>query len=144
VSYSMILFVAAVEALTLLVLWTALAGRRVPRLARPLVACAGVAAAYGTWATVLLARGPAWMVALTSTFIGLGSAAMAIAIHLVTREEEDGGGGGDVGGGPGPEPEAPRDGGGDIEPPWWPEFERQLAGYTARHERDRHRQPVEC
>jgi hypothetical protein len=144
VSYSMILFVAAVEALTLLVLWTAVAGRRVPRLARPFVACAGVAAAYGAWAMVLLVRGPSWMVALTSLCIALGSAAMALAIHFVTREEEDGGGGGDVGGGPGPEPAAPRDGGGDLEPPWWPEFERQLASYAADQERERPAQPVEC
>lgn len=131
----MILLVAAVEALTLLLLWTALAGRRVPRLARPLVACVGVAAAYGAWAMVLLVRGPSWMVALTSACIAFGSAAMALALHAVTREEEDGGGGGDVGGGPGPEPEPPGDGGGDIEPPWWPEFERQLASYVARTER---------
>jgi hypothetical protein len=84
------------------------------------------------------------MVALTSVCIALGSAAMALAIHFVTREEEDGGGGGDVGGGPGPEPEAPRDGGGDLEPPWWPEFERQLTSYVAHQERDRPAQPVEC
>ena len=132
----MILFVAAVEALTLLVLWTALAGRRVPRLARPFVACGGVSGAFGAWIAVLVVRGPSWMVAVTAGFIALSSAAMALAIHVVTREEEDGGGGGDVGGGRGPVPEPPRDGGGDLEPTWWPEFERQLTSYLASHERE--------
>jgi hypothetical protein len=136
-SYSMILSIAAVEAFTVLLLWTALMSRRLPRLARPFLACVGVAAAYGVWALVLLVRGPGWMVAVASLIIGLGSATLALAIYHVTREEEEGGGGGDVGGGPDPQPEPPRDGGGDPQPAWWPEFERKLAAYVAARERER-------
>jgi hypothetical protein len=144
VSYSMIPLVVTIEALALLLSWTALAARRLPRPVRPLIALLGHSGAWGVWALILVLRGPGWMAGLAAMVMVVSGAVMAITIHLVTREEEDGGGGGDTGGGPGPEPEAPRDGGGDTEPPWWPEFERELADYAAQRERDRRRQPVEC
>jgi hypothetical protein len=89
-------------------------------------------------------RAPWWMMALTAGFILLSSAALGVAIHLATREDGADTGGGDVGGGPGLGRGSPGGGGGDVEPEWWPEFERQLAGYAAEQESARTRQPVEC
>jgi hypothetical protein len=80
------------------------------------------------------------MMALTVSVFALSSLAMGVAIHLATYEEEDRHDGG-AGGARSLSPEAP-DGGGNAEPLWWPEFERQLAAYAAR--RDRERQPVNC
>jgi hypothetical protein len=79
------------------------------------------------------------MMALTASVFALSSLAMGVAIHLATYEEEDRHDGG-AGEAPSLSPEAPN-GGGD-EPLWWPEFERQVAAYAAR--RDRERQPANC
>jgi hypothetical protein len=81
-----------------------------------------------------------WMMAFTVSVFAVSSVAMAVSIYLATYEEEERHDGG-AGGAPSPGPEPP-DGGGDGEPTWWPEFERQLAAYAAR--RDRERQPVDC
>jgi hypothetical protein len=137
-SYPIVFCVVAVEALNLVLLWIALRAR-MPRVARPLVACSGLSGAWGAWVLVIVVHGPVWMMALTVSVFALSSVAMGVAIHLATYEEEDrhdGGGGG----APSLSPEAPG-GGGDDEPLWWPEFERQLAAYAAQ--RDRERQPVD-
>jgi len=134
-----ILCVVAFEALNLAWLWIALRAR-IPRVARPLVACSGLSGAWGAWILVMVVHGPAWMMAFTVSVFALSSLAMGVAIHLATYEEEDRHDGG-AGGAPRLGPEAP-DGGGKDEPVWWPEFERQVADYAAR--RDRERQPVEC
>jgi hypothetical protein len=138
-SYSIVLCVVAVEALNLVLLSIALRAR-ISRVARPLVACCGLSGAWGAWVLIVVVHGPAWMMALTLSVFGLSSAALGIAIHLATYEEEDRRDGG-AGGAPGLGPEAP-DGGGGDEPLWWPEFERQLAAYAARP--DRERLPVDC
>ena len=141
-SYPTVLFVVAVEALNLVLLWIALRVR-IPRVARPLVACCGLSGAWGAWILVIVAHGPAWMMALTVLVFAVSSVAMAVAIYLATYEEEtrpDGGAGG-ADGAPTVSPEAP-DGGGADEPLWWPEFERQMAAYAAR--RDRERQSADC
>jgi hypothetical protein len=136
-TFPTVLSVVAAEALALVLLWTAL---RVSmwRLARPLVACCGLSSAWGTWVLAVL-RGPASIIALTSAVFAVGSVATAIAIHLATcdTEEHDDEG---TGGAPSIGPEAPIGGGGNDEPPWWPEFERQLTEYAAQRERER--QPV--
>jgi hypothetical protein len=77
---------------------------------------------------------------LTVSVFAVSTFAMAVAIYLATCEEEERHDGG-AGGAPSLSPRAP-DGGGDDEPLWWPEFERQMAAYAAR--RDRERQPVDC
>lgn len=138
-SYPIVLCVVAVEALNLVLLWIALRVR-MSRVARPLVACSGLSGAWGAWVLVIVVHGPVWMMALTVSVFALSSVAMGVAIHLATYEEEDRHDGG-AGGAPSLSPEAP-DGGGDDEPLWWPEFERQLAAYAARL--DRERQPVDC
>jgi hypothetical protein len=138
-SYPIVLCVVAVEALNLVLLWTALRAR-MPRVARPLVACCGLSGAFAALVLVILVHGPAWMMVLTFSLFTLSSVAMGVAIHLATYEEEDLHDGG-AGGAPSPSPEAPG-GGGDDEPLWWPEFERQMAAYAAR--RDRERQPIDC
>jgi hypothetical protein len=137
-SYSIVLCVVAVEALNLALLWIALRAR-ISRVARPLVACSGLSGAWGAWVLVVVVHGPVGMMALTVSVFALSSLAMGVAIHLATYEEEGGLDGG-AGGAPSFIPEAP-DGGGSDEPLWWPEFERQLAAYAAR--RDRERQPVD-
>lgn len=137
-SYPIVLCVVAIEALNLVLLWIALRVR-ISRVARPLVACFGLSGAWGAWVLVIVVHGPVWMMALTVSVFALSSVAMAIAIYLATYEEEDRHDGG-AGGAPSVSPEAP-DGGGDDEPVWWPEFERQMSAYAAR--RDRQRQPVD-
>jgi hypothetical protein len=77
------------------------------------------------------------MIALTSAVFAVGSVATAIAIHLATCDAEEHRDEG-AGGAPRPGPEAPNGGGGDGEPPWWPEFERQLSAYAVERERRRH------
>ncbi len=131
--------VLCVEALNLVLLCIAL-GVTMPRVARPLVACFGLSGAWGAWVVVIVDHGPVWMMALTGSVIALSSVAMGVAIYLATYEEEDRHDGG-AGWAPSLSPEAPG-GGGENEPLWWPEFEREVAAYAAR--RDRERQPVDC
>jgi hypothetical protein len=132
-SYPIVLCVLAVEALNLALLWAA---RRlsIPRVVRPLVAGSGVSGAWGAWILTLVLRGPPSMLALTGAILALSSVAMGIAIHVATVEEEDGRDGG--GGEPIASAEGPSPGGGG-EPVWWPEFQRQLADYAARQDRER-------
>jgi hypothetical protein len=141
----MIVSVGAAEALVVLLLRTALTGTTISRVARPLVACLGVSCAWGAWVLAVVVRAPWWMMAVTVGFSLLGSTGLGVAIHLATREEGGEAGGGDTGGGPELNPESPGGGGGDAQPEWWPDFERQLAAYAAQQERvQRSRQPVEC
>ncbi|HEX4279312.1 MAG TPA: hypothetical protein VHZ27_01020 [Solirubrobacteraceae bacterium] len=137
-SYPIVIGVVAVEALSLVLLWIALRAR-ISRVARPLVACCGVSGAWGAWVLVIVVHGPAWMMALTVSVFAVSSVALGVAIYLATYEDEDRQDGG-AGGAPSVSPDAP-DGGVDDEPVWWPEFERQVAAYAAR--RDRERQPVD-
>jgi hypothetical protein len=137
-SYLIVLCVAAVEALSLVLLWTALRVS-MPRVARPFVACCGLSLAWGAWILVLVLRGPLWMMGVTGAVLALSSAATGLALHLALSEEEEEDHDGGAGVAPTVGPEVPG-GGGNDEPPWWPEFERQLAAYAAR--RDRERQPV--
>jgi hypothetical protein len=137
-SYPIVIGVVAVEALSLVLLWIALRAR-ISRVARPLVACCGVSGAWGAWVLVIVVHGPAWVMALTVSVFAVSSVALGVAIYLATYEDEDRQDGG-AGGAPSVSPDAP-DGGVDDEPVWWPEFERQVAAYAAR--RDRERQPVD-
>jgi hypothetical protein len=137
-SYPIVLSVVAVEALNLVLLWIALRAR-ISRVARPLVACSGLSGAFGAWVLVVVVHGPMWMMAFTGSVFVLSSVAMGVAIHFATFEEDRQDGG--TGGAPSLSPEAP-EGGGDDEPLWWPEFERQVATYAAR--RSGERQPVDC
>jgi hypothetical protein len=137
-SYPIVLCVLAGEALNLVLLWIALRAR-IWRVTRPLVACCGLSGAWGAWVLVIVVHGPVWMMALTISVFALSSLAMGIAIHLATYEEEDRHDGG-AGRASSLDPEAP-DGGND-EPLWWPEFERQVAAYAAR--RDSECQPIDC
>ena len=138
-SYAIVLFIVAVEAVNLALLWLALR-LSISRVTRPLLASFGLSGAWGAWVLVIVVHGPVGMMAFTGLVFALSSVAMGVAIHLATCEEEDRHDGG-AGGAPSVSPEAP-DGGGDVEPLWWPEFERQVAAYAAR--RDRVRQPVDC
>jgi hypothetical protein len=138
-SYPIVLTVVAVEAVTLLLLWIALRVS-ISRVIRPLIAFCGLSCAWGAWVLVILVHGPVSMMAFAGLMFALGSVTMGVSIHLATdeaQEPQDPG----AGGAPRLSPEAPG-GGGDDEPVWWPEFERQMAAYAARLERDR--QPVDC
>jgi hypothetical protein len=137
VSYLIVLCVAAVEALNLVLLWIALRVS-ISRVARPFVACCGLSGAWGAWILVLALHAPPWMMALTGSVLAVSSVAMGLAIRLAILEEEDPHDGG-AGGALTVSPQAP-DGGGGDEPLWWPDFQRQMAAYAAR--RDRERQPV--
>jgi hypothetical protein len=140
VSYLIVLCVVAVEALNLVLLWIALRRAGISRLVRPLIAGIGLSGAWGAWILVLVLRGPLLMMVVTGCFLALSSVAMGIAIYLATAEEEehlDGGGGG----APTASPEGP-DGGGNDEPLWWPEFQRQIDAYATQREREP--QPVDC
>lgn len=133
-SYLIVLCVVAVEVLNLVLLWIALRAS-IARVVRPLVAGCGVSGAWGAWILVLVLRGPPAMTALTGLVLALSSVAMGMAIHLATIAEEDrqDGGGGEAADAI---PEGP-DGGGNDEPPWWPEFQRQVAAYAARRDHER-------
>jgi hypothetical protein len=137
-SFPIVLCVVAVEALSLMLLSVALRGS-MSRVARPLVACLGLSGAWGAWVLVVVVHGPAWMMALTVSVFAVSSVAMGVALHLATYEAEDRHDGG-AGGATSLCPQAP-EGGGDDEPVWWPEFEREVAAYAAR--RDPERQPVD-
>jgi len=139
----MILSVAAAEAMMVLLLWIALAGRGIARIVRPLIAMVGLSFAFGAWVEALLAHAPWWMIVLAGGLFALSSAGLGAAIHLATREESAEAGG-DANGGRGLTPESPGGGGGDGQPEWWPDFERELASYTAQQAPgERVRQPVE-
>jgi hypothetical protein len=62
---------------------------------------------------------------------------IAVVVAAKKSHPHDGGGSADEGdGGLGSRPPVrPVDGGGPVEPAWWPEFERELARYTAQRER---------
>lgn len=137
-TFPTVVCVVATEVLVLLVLWVALRVR-MSRWVRPFVACAGLSGAWGAWVLVVVLHGPAPMIALTLCAFAIASVATAISIHLATRNEEQPSGGDDDNG-PSSRPDAPVGGGGDGEPPWWPEFERQMAAYATH--RERQRQPV--
>ena len=134
-TYPIVACVVATEVLVLLLLWVALRVT-MSRWARPFVACSGLSGAWAAWVLVVVLHGPASMIALTLCTFGLASLATAISIHLATRDEEEHRGG-DDNDGPRSRPQGPVDGGGDGEPPWWPEFERQMAAYAAHRERER-------
>jgi hypothetical protein len=51
-------------------------------------------------------------------------------------DDEDPGDGGGGGGGPRRDRPVPPTGPGDADPPWWAEFERELAAYTAQRARE--------
>jgi hypothetical protein len=138
-SYSIVLCVVAVEAVSLVLVWIALRVN-ISRIARPLVACFGLSGSWGAWVLVIALHAPLWMTALTGSVFALSSVAMGVAIHLATCEEEDRHDGG-AGGAPCLAPEASGGGGGD-EPLWWAEFERELAAYAARRESEH--QLVDC
>ncbi len=144
-SYQTIVSVSAAEAITVLLLWTALTRPTISRYARPVLACLGVSSAWGAWVLVVVLRSHWWMIGVTSGFFLLSSVGLGVAIHLATREEGGEADGGDAGGGPRRSPEDPCGGGGDAQPEWWPEFERQLADYSAEQAAvGRSRQPSEC
>lgn len=104
----------------------------------------GFAAALSLVCTWILAmvlealRAPAWLLALTAAVILLSLIAVTAAIHAATCDQpgDDPGDGHDGRGRPGPANPG-RDGGGGDEPEWWPEFERQFAGYVSAVERRR-------
>ncbi len=87
-SYLIVLCVAAVEALSLVLLWIAVRVS-IPRLARPLVACCGLSLAWGAWVLVLVLRAPMWMMGVTGPVLALGSVAMGLSLHLALCEEEE-------------------------------------------------------
>lgn len=82
-------------------------------------------------------RAPVWLLLMTGAVIVLNVIALAATVHLATsyRPGDNPGGGHDGRGRPRPE-DPGRDGGGG-EPSWWPEFERQFAGYVSEAERPR-------
>jgi hypothetical protein len=79
-------------------------------------------------------------------WVAFGSVILIIVVVIATAQRslprEGGGGADDADGGLGTRPpNSPVDGGGPVEPAWWPEFERELARYTAQQERAK-REPV--
>lgn len=136
-SFSIVLCVVAVQALSLGLLWIALRVS-MARVVRPLIAVGGVSGAWAAWLLVLVFRGPPSMWILAGSVFAVSAVALGITIHLATVEEERPNGG--EGGAPTVSPAGPS-GGGDDEPPWWPEFQREVAEYAARRERDDDREP---
>lgn len=141
----MIVSVVVAEALMVLLLWTALT-RSMSRIIRPLIACVAVSLAWGAWVLPLVVHAPWWFTAVTGGFFLISAACLGVSIHLATREDSDQAGGGEEPGGSRRlAPEGPRGGGGEPQPEWWPEFERELASYASQQEpAEPARQPVEC
>ena len=79
-------------------------------------------------------------------WFAFAAAVLNIEVVLVVDKKavpRDSGGSADEGdGGLGRRPpDRPVDGGGPVEPVWWPEFEREFARYCAERKRDRSRLP---
>lgn len=140
VSYLIVILVVAVEALNLVLLWTALRAN-IARAVRPLVAGGGLSGAWGAWILVFVLHAPLDMLILTGVVFGISSVVMGIAIHLATVEPDDGQRGGG-GGAPTVSPEGPS-GGEDDDLAWWPEFQRDVAAYVADQDREHEREDRE-
>ena len=131
--------VALGDAVVMVALWALVVAKRVPRIARLPLA--------------LMSFGCAWMLCFMSTRSHLakwtwlgGIVAILISLTLLIVAAQlslpsDSGGGEDGEGGlPRRAPDPPTDGGDPAEPSWWPEFEHDLARYSA--ERDRREREV--
>lgn len=116
-------------------LWVSVVVKRVPRAARLPLA--------------LMSFGTAWVLSFMLTRLHFakwtwlgGSVAIVISIVLLivaaqlTLPSDSGGTGEDGEGGSRLRPpDPPHDGGAPAEPSWWPEFEQDLARYSAERER---------
>lgn len=133
---------AAGDAALMLTLWVVVVARLGPPAVRWALALLSFGSAWTLCFLLSTLHAAAWMTfssaaAMLTSIILLGAAAQ-------TCFPRDGGGGGgeDGDGGLGRRPpDRPLDGGGPSGPSWWPEFERDLARYTAERERPR-REPV--
>jgi hypothetical protein len=125
---------------TLLALATAVASPRLSLLARLVIATLAFACAWLSTAVFDAVRAPGWTIFLGAVVILVSIVAIATTLHLWTQEGEGGDGGPGDRGGPGEggprrrRPDAPQPGGDDVDPSWWPEFERQLALYLSERQ----------
>jgi hypothetical protein len=124
------------DVVLLLALTWAVASARLSQLARSVIATLVFTCAWLTTAASEAIRAPGWTVFLGAAVTLLSIGAVTITLHLWTQggdggQSGPGHGGGNGGGGPRRHrPDAPQAGGGDSDPSWWPEFERQLTLYV--------------
>ena len=126
------------DVVIMLALVEALRSRAVSDLARPLIALCALACAWLLTAVCDALRAPGWTMFMGGAVIVVSIVVTTVTVHRWTQggdgEESGPGQRGDEHGGGGPrrrQPDAPQDGGGDSDPSWWPEFERELAAYGA-------------
>jgi hypothetical protein len=120
----------------------AVAKGRTSALPRLLIAVFAFMCAWLLAAELGALGAPGWTMFMGGAVIVVSIAVMLGAVHVWSQVgeggESEGEHRGDDGEG-GPRPDAPEPGGGGNDPRWWPEFERQLAFYTAeREERKQH------
>lgn len=130
---------AFADVVILLALVAAVANPRVPQLARPLIATFAFSCAWLLTAVFDALRAPGWTIFMGGTVIVVSIVVITVTVHLWAQggdggESSPGQRGDHGGGGPRRRPDAPQRGGGDSDPGWWPEFERQLAFYAAERE----------
>lgn len=133
----------------IVVLVTLVAAVVIPRrspLARLVMATFAFAVAWLLTAVCDAMGTPAWTMIVGGTVVLMSIAMVIASLHLWTnagvggdrqseRRNDEGGGGAPHW------PDAPSHGGGGSDPSWWPEFERQLAEYVGKSERE-WRQPA--
>lgn len=126
--------------LVLLVLAVAAAGPRLSPLGRLMFSSLAFISAWLMNAAFDTEPAPDWMLIMGGAVTVVSVVVVIALLHRWTQAAEVGetqpARRGDEGGG-GPRrhlPDAPKPGGGDSDPSWWPEFERQLSVYAA--ERD--------
>ena len=122
----------------LLSAWAVVLSGRAPRQAHlPL----GLIAFADAWALCLFlsrSEAPRWTSWAAALAVLISIVVIVVAAQRSVPREGGGGDADDGDGGLGKRPpDGPIDGGSPTEPAWWPEFERELARYTAQRERAR-------
>lgn len=136
------------DVLILLTLAAAVASPRVSQLARPVISTFAFAFAWLLTAALAALRAPGWTMLTGGVVVVVSIVVSTVTIHLWTQRDDGGEAGpgqraNDGGGGPRRRrPDPPQPGGGGHDPHWWPEFERQLAFYTAERESEKRRAPL--
>lgn len=126
---------ASADGVILIALAAAVASRKLPPLARPVIATLGFACAW------LLAAGfdalgvRGWALFLGGAVIAVSVVVITVTLHLWAVEDD---------GGVGPRRrslDAPQPGGDGGAPSWWPDFERQFGLYVAERESETRQTP---
>lgn len=120
----------------------------VSRLGRLVIAISAFLCVSLITTTLTALRASDWTIFTGGAMVVLSIAVVIATLHLWTESGDGPPAGSEHGsdegeGGPRRHrPDAPQPGGGENDPTWWPEFERQLAFYLAEREREERRPAV--